>query len=275
MVACMPLKPGSKAPQKLRSKIVLSIVALLKQASDDELLIVRKLLLAMFAERDLAAVGGSSLYPTSPRNRCVMALDRADLKCRAKTGGKRGLRTIPEYQEVMKDEPGAPTASTIARVLGGGCWPQALVVAGIGGERYLEPLLVRGSGSRTRQGAREAWTDEERDEAMAYAIEANHGYDISKEGYEYYRDFAPRDTPTYPTLLGKRYKGGKLVGGVTLAVMHERAKKLILRQPEPFSLAAARLALVADVRAAEAAADRKASKPSRRTAPRPVKRAKR
>ena len=47
MVACMSLKPGSKAPQKLRSKIVLAIVVLLKQATDNELLIVRKLLLAI------------------------------------------------------------------------------------------------------------------------------------------------------------------------------------------------------------------------------------
>lgn len=265
MVARMPLQKGSKAPQKLRSNVVTGTVALFKQTTAEELLVIRKLLLAEFTHRDLAAARGSSLYPTSTRNRALMALDLADLNYRRAHPG-RGLRTIADYENAMKDAPDAPSANWIARLLGGGSWPKALVVAGIGGDRYLEPTLIRGSGSRTRPGSGEAWTDEECDEALAFALDMNHGYDVTKGAYEHYRDIVSHETPTYPTLLGKRYENNKLVGGVTLAARHERAKALILREPERFQNAAPRLQLVAEVQQSEQRSERVQKQPKRRAA---------
>lgn len=249
MVVPMPIKKGQKPPEKLKSAVVRAVVALLKKATDGELLIVRGLLLAELGARD-AAASGSSLLPDTPRNRCVMALDRADLKCRIAYG--HGLVTMRDYTEAMKDQSGAPSANWIARCLGGGSWPKAFDKAGIGLERYLEPILVRGSGSRNRPGSGDAWSDRELDEELAQAIEINHGYRLTKEAWHVYCDLASWETPTYATLLRVRYVDGKRVGGITLADCHDRAEALILREPKRFPLAARRLHLVVAVRTAEA-----------------------
>lgn len=177
----------------------------------------------------------------------MIALDQADLQCRLHDG--HGLVTIADY--TRHKAPDDPTASWIVRAIGGGSWPTALSVAGIGVDRYLEPILVRGAGARTRPGGAEAWTLKERVQRLARAIERNYGYDLTREAWERYRDLVDFETPDYSTLCGIRYANKKKVAGLTLAEMHGLARDLILREPERFPIAAARLQLVAAVRARE------------------------
>ncbi|MDX6450599.1 MAG: hypothetical protein QOH16_648 [Gaiellaceae bacterium] len=244
-VTRMSLAKGSKAPGKVKSPLVRELASLIKQLQTEELGIIRGLVNAELATRDR---DGFALYHDSPRNRCVVALDQADMNCRLITG--HGLVKISDYTE--HKGPGDPSASTVIREVGGGCWVSALSEAGIGGDRYLEPVILRGSGARTRPGGGQAWSMAERVEALALAIERNHGYDLTKELWEHYRDIVSFETPTYPTLLGKREKNKKLVGGCDLTDMHVPARKLILRERDRFPIAAARLRLVAAVRTKEA-----------------------
>jgi hypothetical protein len=244
VASTMPLKPGSKAPQKIKSLIVRQVAALFKKAEEWELMLLRGLLMAELCARDAL---GSALYQDSLRNQCVVAIDRSDLRCRLAT--THGLVTMADY--TRHKAPDDPTASWIVRAIGGGSWPTALNVAGIGVDRYLEPILVRGAGARTRPGGVEAWSLKERVVCLAGAIERNFGYDLTREAWERYRDLVDFETPDYSTLCGIRYANKKKVAGLTLAEMHELACRLILREPKRFPKSADRLQLVAAVRAKE------------------------
>jgi hypothetical protein len=244
----MPLPKGSRAPQKVSSPLLRELAPRLKEATTEELLILRGLLNGEISDQD-ARENGSALYQDSARNRCVVALDRSDLNCRIAKGF--GIRTMQDYHDHREE--GDPHATWIVRVLGGGSWPTALSEAGIGNERYLEPILVRGSGSRKRPGGCEAWTLAERVEALAYAIERNHGYDVTKEAWHHYRDLVAFETPDYATLVESRKQpDGKMKSRYPLSKMHELARKLILREPERLPRSTRRIQLVDDVRTAEA-----------------------
>jgi len=78
-----------------------------------------------------------------------VALDQADMNCRLITG--HGLVKIADYTE--HKGPGDPSASTVIREVGGGCWVSALSEAGIGGDRYMEPVILRGGRMSSKDGA--------------------------------------------------------------------------------------------------------------------------
>jgi hypothetical protein len=203
--------------------------------------------LALQAAAD-ADADGLPLFQDSPPNRCVVALDMADLRCRARTGC--GLRITADY--MTHRGKGDPHVSWIVKSLGGGSWPTALAEAGIGIERYLEPVLMRSWGARTRPGRGEQWSVEEAVEVFALSIERNHGYCPTKDQWEYFRDIVGFETPSYPTLASRHKDSGREPKMGHLDWFHALACEFILADPARFPRSTTRLELVAEVRAEEA-----------------------
>lgn len=160
-------------------------------------------------------------YALTRRNRCILALDEADLRKREPAG--EGLADTRDYREFS--EPGSPSLGTVYAEFGD--FRSALKAAGLLAQGQAEAHLVRRSGSPALKAD---WSLEERSDALALAIEHNRGRRISNENYDDTREVIGSGLPSYVQLVGKR-RGGNVV---SWAELHRLAYELIDRHPDRY-----------------------------------------